>query len=142
MMSRLAAFLAILCALAGPAHAQVATIGQGATPAHYFSTASTNSTLIRTGPATLYSMIVANNTVVLYYLKFYDKATQPICGTDTPVHTIPVPFGASSAGGGFISSLPVGINFNLGMGFCITGGLADNDNTNAATGVVLNVTYK
>ena len=63
------------------------------------------------------------------YLKLYDKATPPVCGTDTPVKRIPVPeisvFSATLAPLDF----PVGIKFNFGIGYCVTVGLADSDIT-------------
>jgi hypothetical protein len=56
------------------------------------------------------------------------------------VQTYPIP--ASSAGNGFVLSSISGTAFVLGFGFYVTGGLADADATNAATGVAINFTYK
>jgi len=106
-------------------------------PLKYLSAATLNPTLVHAGYTNLYSLVPINTTTTLYYLKLYNKATAPSCGTDTPVWTIPVPYGASNSGGGV--ALPTGgLLFPTGLGFCLTGGLADNDTTNAATGVAIN----
>jgi hypothetical protein len=125
--------LALVASL-GAAHAQ----STQAQVYSYLSTASNNSTLIYgAGPARVKWILPVNtNAATIYYLKLYNKATAPVCGTDTPYMRIPLP--QNNNGGG---ALPIGLDdaaFPLGVGFCLTGGLADNDNTNAATGVVLN----
>ncbi len=106
-------------------------------PVSYLSTASTNATLVQAGRTYVKVILPINTTTTVYYLKLYDKATAPTCGTDTPKWRIPVPYGASNSGGGI--SLPNdGLQFQLGFGFCLVGGIADNDSSNAATGVTLN----
>lgn len=129
----LAGLFLLLCIVA--AHAQ-STQSQVYS---YLSTASTNSTLVYgSGPVRLKWIVAINtNAATIYYLKLYNKATAPVCGTDTPYMRIPLP--QNNNGGG---ALPIGVDdasFPLGLGFCITGALADNDNTNAATGVVINL---
>lgn len=121
--------------LATPAFAQ-------AVPVKYDSAVSTNSTLVAPGYSQLKVIVTINTTAALYYLKFYDKVTAPTCNTDTVVFKVPVPFGASSAGGGAVIPVPDGLQFFKGIGFCLTGGLADSDNTNAATGVTINLGVK
>lgn len=111
-------------------------------PKHYLSAATNNSTLVL-GRASVVKMIHAHNTtIVTYYLKLYNKATAPVCGTDVPVMTIPVPPSAASpATGAPPVALPIadGLKFSLGVGFCLVLNLADNDNTAAATGVAINI---
>lgn len=105
-------------------------------PKHYVSAASTNSTLVQ-GKATLLTGIVTGNSNgAAYYLKLYDKATAPTCGTDAPVMTIVIP-----ANGTTTTPLAPGALFSLGLGFCLTGAFADSDTTNAATGVSINFVY-
>lgn len=115
-----------------PAFAQTA-------PIKFLSTASTNATNVLSGNTLLGAGIVVNTTTTVYYLKLYNKATAPVCGTDVPQWTIPIPFGASNAGGGFVLPLGQGLSFPLGLGFCITGGIADNDTSAAAAGIVVNL---
>lgn len=112
----------------------------GSTPYHLLSTASTNSTNVKASAGTLFNIAVVNTTGVIYYLKFYDKASAPTCNSDTPVLNIPIP--ANTFGAGIVVPGFIGFNFTLGIGFCLTGALADNDNTNAATGVAINLGYK
>lgn len=112
----------------------------GATPVHYLSAASTNSTNVKASAGTVFSVTAINTTTTIYYLKMYNKATAPTCGTDTPVHTLPVPASATAAG---LTVNPfLGLNFTAGIGFCLTGAIADADATAAATGVAINIGYK
>jgi hypothetical protein len=111
-------------------------------PLKFLSLNTTNSTLVFKGNAggvLLGTGVVINTTTTVYYLKLYNKATAPTCGTDTPVWTLPIPFAASNAAGGFVLPLGDGLLFSLGLGFCITGGIADNDSTAAAAGIVVNL---
>jgi len=111
-----------------------------ATPVHYLSAATTNSTNVKASPGTVFSVTAINTTATIYYLKLYDKATAPTCGTDTPVHTLPVPASATAAG---LTVNPfLGLNFTAGIGFCLTGAITDADATAAATGVAINFGYK
>jgi hypothetical protein len=123
--------LSIICALlcSGSAFAQSA-------PKHYLSTASTNCNLVQTGKVILRNVLPVNTTAVIYYLKLYDKATAPVAASDVPVLTLPVPVSTARASSPIFSV--DGFSFLNGMGFCLTGGIADNDNTNAATGVAIN----
>lgn len=116
-----------------------ATAG-GATLAHYLSAATTNATNVKASAGTLYSITAVNTTATLYYLKFYDTSSAPTCNTSTVVATFPVP--ASATGNGLTINPSVGFNFGTGISFCITGAIADNDNTAAATGVAISLGYK
>lgn len=109
------------------AHAQ-------SSPKKYLSAASTNSNLVQTGKSSLRAGVVVNTTATVYYLKLYDKSTSPTCGTDVPKWTVPLTANA-------VTPLPVsdGLQFYLGLGFCITAGIADNDVANAAVGVAVNL---
>lgn len=124
---------------AGTFSATAATSG-GATPVKFNSAASTNSTSVKGSAGQIYALTIINTTATLYYLKLYDKASAPTCNSDTVLQVYPVP--ASTTGAGFVMPIPVGMAFTLGIGLCLTGALADNDNTNAATGVAINVVYK
>jgi hypothetical protein len=59
--------------------------------------ADTNATSAKASPGTLYSVKGFNAAGAARYLKFYDKASAPTVGTDTPVLTIYLP--ASTAYG-------------------------------------------
>ena len=112
-----------------PANPQIST------PKVYLSAATTNSNLVRAGRTKLNQLAVTNSAGAAYYLKLYDKATAPTCGTDTPVATLGI-----AAGGAVIGSVP-SLGFQNGLGFCITGAIANNDTTAAATGVAVTFGY-
>lgn len=104
-------------------------------PYSFLSGASTNSTLVFSGNATLNGISAVNTTATTYYLKVYDTATAPTCGSGTPKIRLPLP--PQSTGGGSPTPLPP-VTMVFGVGFCLTSGIADNDSGNAATGVALN----
>jgi hypothetical protein len=118
-----------------------ATPSGGATTFKLIGAASNNSTLIGSaGVHTVYSYQTSSiSASTPYWLKFYDKATAPTCGTDTPVKVILIPPTNSGNNG----NIPVGFSVALGLGICVVGGIADNDNTSiAAATVAVNVDYK
>jgi len=104
-------------------------------PFHYITLNTTNSTLVSgTGQNILKWVVVGNaQATQVNYLKLYNKATAPTCGTDAPVKTIGIPAGASIP-----VSFGEGDMFPLGIGFCLTGAIADADTTAAATGIAIN----
>lgn len=101
------------------------------------STASTNSNLIIAGIHNLNDISAYNTNAATAYLKFYDKATAPTCNSDPVKLTYPLIQNIA-----FNKTSLVGISFSAGIGICITGGIADNDNTNSTTGIVVNLGYK
>jgi hypothetical protein len=127
----------LMSMMAFGAHAQ----SLQAIPFHYLSTASNNSTPVAgAGQNLLNWLFVTNTTTTTYYMKLYNKATAPTCGTDTPVMNIPL-LPTSATANGQIAMGFDNTKFSLGIGFCITGALADNDNSNAATGIAVNIGY-
>jgi hypothetical protein len=94
-------------------------------PATYISTASDNDTLVRAGATKLGFIIAGNSNAAARYIKFFDKATAPVSGTDTPVMTIRVP--PTGAGAVAIALPDGGAQFNLGLGFNMVTGAALND---------------
>lgn len=110
-------------------------------PFSVLSTASTNCTLIDgSGQNILKWLAAVNTTTTIYYLKVYNTKATPVAGAGTPVLRIPLLPNNTNGGGltglGFDDS-----RFTLGIGFCLTGGIADSDSSNAATGVALNFGY-
>ena len=104
-------------------------------PVKFLSAASTNSNLVIAGNTLLKSGVVGNSTATAYFLKFYNKATAPTCGTDVPKWTVPVPANADVS----LSIDPGGLMFPLGLGICLTGAIADADTTSAAAGIAINL---
>ncbi len=103
--------------------------------------ASTNASNISTTSTILYDFQAYNNSATIAYLKFYNVVGTPVCNTDVPVTTIIIP--ASTNGAGTNVVYFSGKSFGLGLGICVTGGIADNDNTPvAANTVVVNFNYR
>lgn len=113
--------------------ASCAALAQMATPSFYLSAATTNSTLVQGTPGQIGSIIIGNQNATSFYLKLYDKATAPTCGTDTPVHSILI-----KTSDDFDIPFPFALNFIRGIGFCITKNIANNDTTAAGTGITVN----
>lgn len=111
-----------------------------ATGARLISAASTNATSLKASAGTLYSVTAVNLNAAVRYLKFYNKASAPTVGSDTPVATIPIP--ASTTGAGFTISLPFGFDFSTGIAYALTTGAADADTgAVAANEIFLLLTY-
>lgn len=89
------------------------------------SGASTNATSLKASAGTLYSLVAFNLNAAVRYLKFYNKASAPTVGTDTPVATFPIP--ASTTGAGFAINLDPGFDFATGIAYATTTGAADSD---------------
>lgn len=101
------------------------------------SAASTNATLVKAGATRLAQVDGHNTSAAVKYVKFFNKATAPVTGTDTPVYQIAV-----APGMPFDFSPPAGMRFALGLGIAITGGSALLDNTAVAAGdVILSTLY-
>ena len=119
---------------------QGAAAAGGATP-HFVVAANTNnSTSLKGSAGTVYAIQTGSIAASApYYLKLYDKATAPTCGTDTPVGVFLVP----PTNSGNNVSVVVGKAFTLGIGYCVVTGIANNDNTAVpAATVLVNIDYK
>ena len=100
--------------------------------------ASTNAMLVKASAGRVAGIHAYNATAVVKYLKLYNKATAPVPGTDTPLYTFALEPGATSMEMGTL-----GLPFSTGIGFGITGLVADADVTALVAGDVtaLNVVY-
>lgn len=119
-----------------------ATVTNGCTPGVYRSAASTNATNIKASAGVLCKLVLTNTTATVYWVRMYNLASAPTCSSGTgEVAAYPVP--ASTTGAGV--AVPIGAfgeAYATGIGFCITGGEAATNTTNAATGVKINYSYK
>lgn len=89
------------------------------------SAATTNATSLKASAGTLYALYVVNLNAAVRYLKFYNKASAPTVGSDTPVMTLPIP--ASTTGAGFVWNMDPGWSFSTGIAYATTTGVADAD---------------
>lgn len=113
-----------------------ATAG-GAAVSKVISTASTNATAVKASPGQVYGVYAVNTNAATAFLKLYNVAVAPTCNESPVIATLPLVQNIPVS-----VSIPAGIEFAAGIGLCITGAAADNDNTNATTGITANVAYK
>lgn len=103
------------------------------------SLATSNPTLVKAGAGRFYGFILQNTGAAGRWMKFYDKATAPTVGTDSP-------FWMGNVGAGAVGpQVPFlgfhGVPFTLGLGYGITVSQAESDATavgaNEVTGFLL-----
>lgn len=125
-------------------NAATATATAAATACNILSAASTNATSCKASAGNFYGFDIFNTTTTIYYLRLYNLATAPTCSSATGfIRSIPIPPAAAAGGaGGAVSNQGVGVNYGTGIAYCITGGSASTDNTNAATGIFGEIRYK
>lgn len=94
------------------------------------SAATTNATSVKASAGNLFSMYLINNSAAVKYFKFYNKASAPTVGTDTPVAVIGIP----ASGNNFVmdGNTWVWPRFSTGIAFAITGAVTDADTTAVA----------
>lgn len=114
----------------------------GATPGKLISATGTNATPVKASAGTLYMLCVFNTNAAARYCKFYNKASAPTVGTDTPVLVFTIP--GNTAGSGFVVPIPAqGIAFSTGIAFALTTGAADADTGPVASAeIVVSYAYK
>jgi hypothetical protein len=102
-------------------------------PGKFLSAPGTNATPVMAGNVLLKTLVGGNSTTTAYFLKLYDKTTPPVCGTDVPKWTVPLPANQTTP-----IDLGNGAIFPHGLGFCLTAAIGDADTTAAAAGVAIN----
>jgi hypothetical protein len=100
----------------------------GGTPIYqkFISATTTNATAVSSVPANMSILHMVNTGDGVRFVKFYNKASAPVVGTDVPLITIGIPAVSSSS---FTLPALVGIDFSIGISFAITLGAADDDAT-------------
>lgn len=103
------------------------------------SAATTNATSVKASAGAVHGFTANNTAASVKYLKFYNKASAPTVGTDTPIWTealqpsnVPTRF-----------HFPKTLYFSTGIAIALTGAAADADTTALAAGDVtgLNIAY-
>jgi hypothetical protein len=97
----------------------------GYTPSVTISAASTNATSLKASAGSVGQVTVSNVNAAMRYLKFYNKASAPTVGTDTPIYVIPVPGATAGAGAAITFNPPIA--FSTGIAWAITTGIAHTD---------------
>lgn len=113
-------------------------VSGGSTPFKLISAATTNATNVKASPGQIYHMQLVNLSGSTRFVKLYNTASAPTCNSSTVVKTIPV-----FASAGALLDYEEGLEFLTGISFCVTGALADNDNTAiSANDIVVAIDYK
>lgn len=130
-----------LALLAGPALAQ--TINP-AIPSGTIAPNNTTGVLLKGGSGIVWGVELGSIGAAPAYLKLYDKATAPTCGTDTPVKRLIIPAAATAANGAAQHiGFPAGVRFQIGIGYCVTTGIADADTgAPAAATFLINIDWR
>ena len=97
------------------------TISAPVIPLKVISAVGVNATFVQAGPTNINFILIVSTAATPRFVKFYDKASAPVVGTDIPTHTFPLAAGASP-----IQAPPKGFNFTTGFAFAILLGVADN----------------
>jgi hypothetical protein len=114
----------------------------GYTPGKLIAANTTNATSIKGSAGTVGFLSFQNKDASPVYVKFYDKASAPTVGTDTPVAVFMVPGNASGTGNN-PPLPPQGLAFATGIAMAVTAGIADADTTAVpASAVTVNYGYK
>jgi len=104
------------------------------------SAATTNGTSVKAAAGNVMRIRGLNTVASKRYLKFYNKASAPTVGTDTPVLTFVILASAE-----FVIDLggANGHYFSTGIAYAITGAAADADTTAISSGDIecMNITY-
>lgn len=130
--------LGIVGTLAFLAGAALAQSGAPAVPTGNIVPNNTTGVLLKGGSGEVWSVQLGGIGAAPAYLKLYDKTAAPTCGTDTPVKRLIIPAAATAALGASVTmDFPRGIRFQLGIGYCVTTGIADNDTTAPAAATFL-----
>lgn len=104
--------------------------------------ATTNATSVKASAGVVTEITVYNSSATLAWLKLYNSASAPTCGSGTPVGRYLIP-GTASGGAGSNVEIGLGKAFTTGIAFCVTGLLADADTTATAAGTMaVNLTFK
>lgn len=113
----------------------------GWTPVSTVSANTTNATSLKGSAGQVGSVTCTNINAAQRYLKFYNKATAPTVGSDTPVYVFPIP--GNTAGAGVTHNVPAGIEFTTGIAWALTTGptVADTGAV-AASEIVISIGYK
>jgi fibronectin-binding autotransporter adhesin len=139
--------LTTLNTTAGAAATLAAAATGGCTGGTLLTAATNNATVIGSAAAhTLCWLRWENTTTSLVDIRLYDTATAPSggapCNSATNVVSNDVVQSNATSPGGVANLGPFGHAFANGVVICVTGANANNDNTNAVTGINISYGYK
>jgi hypothetical protein len=99
----------------------------GATPGNEIVPNNSTGVSLKASAGVVWSIQLGGIGSIPIYLKLYDKAVAPTCGTDVPIKRLIIPAASTPANGaGSNIAFPAGVKFSSGIGYCVVTGLADN----------------
>lgn len=107
-----------------PVPNKVQAQGNGSTSSRVVAAASTNATSLKASAGNITEIDLFNVAAYDIFVKFYNKASAPTVGSDTPTWTVPI-----KAGTGYSKSFKYGKSFATGVAFAMTKLQADSDTT-------------
>jgi hypothetical protein len=103
----------------------------GWTPKHIIAANSDNATNLKASAGTVHAIQVFGIGSAPAYLKFYNKASSPTCGSDAVIKSIMIPAAPTAANGnGAVVILDTA--FSTGISYCVVLNIADTDDTSVA----------
>lgn len=104
---------------------------------------STNATVVKASAGQLYSISAFSiSSATPAWIKFYNTSSSPTCNSSTVVAG-PFLIPANNLGAGLSWNNTLGLAFSTGISYCVTTGIADNDNTAvAASTYTVTIGYK
>lgn len=107
-----------------------------ATISKFTAAASTNAASIKASAGRVVGWSLTNTTASVKYFRFFNKASAPTMGTDSPVFVITVPANGIAA-----ANHEGGIGFATGIAIACTGAVADLDTTVTAANDVIGAIF-
>lgn len=114
----------------------------GWTMKHFVAANSDNATNLKASAGVVHAVEVYGINAAPAYLKFYNKASSPTCGSDAVVKQIMIPAASTAANGAGSNAIVLDAQFTTGISYCVVTGIADTDDTStAAANFVINIDW-
>lgn len=115
----------------------------GWTPKWFVAANSDNATNLKASAGIVHAVQVFGIGSAPAYLKFYDKASSPTCGSDTIVKQIMIPAAATAANGAGAVAIVLDTQFSTGISYCVVTGITASDDTSPSANLfVVNIDWK
>jgi len=114
----------------------------GWTPKWFIAANTDNATNLKASGGTVHAVEVYGIGSAPAYLKFYNKASTPTCGTDTIVKQIMIPAASTAANGAGSNAIVLDTAFTTGISYCVVTGIGATDDTSpAASTFIVNIDW-
>lgn len=118
--------------------APVAATNGGTSTSRLVSAATTNATNLKASAGQVYAIIASNVNASARYIHLYNTSGTPTCNASI-INTFIIP--GNTAGAGTNISIPPGVAFGTGIGYCITTSV-DGTGSVAANEIVANFFFR